>query len=269
MEKPSLISYCPSQWNVLPLALQDTVMKKNILFIFLLFFSICSFAQDDKITDGPSKNNKYELGLNLFSITNVGFQKADPSNESEIDIYDFTSYNVPSGLYVKLHSGKNALRLSYDYFQRRFAAHSFTDLSNIIYEIPVDNSYDYHYNGIKKDHEFKVGYQRTMGKKRFTGFFSADLVFNYNKFYGTQTVTWHPSEVVGTVPFYHERYNAGIAIGGGLSYKITKRLNIIYEFSVAGIYTRKKESANKNRDWGNEQSLKLNPVRMLGVGYLF
>lgn len=243
-------------------------MRKNIPSILLLLFSAGLFAQENK----PAENSdfKHELGLNLFSVTNIGIPGVTKFHAQPDNVYDLTNFNVPSGIYYKLHFGKNALRLSYDYFQRSYTESEYVDLSNFIFENPVHpNAYTYTYKGIKKEHELKIGYQRTIGSKRFTGFFSADLIANYNTFAGTNEYNWHPEESYYSSPLYYEQYKTGIALGGGLKYLITKRLSLSFELSFAGIYTRSKDLAYKGSQLKTDLSVKMNPVRMIGVGYSF
>jgi hypothetical protein len=245
------------------------IMKKVITSVSVLFFSAHILAQETKPVDAPA-TFKHEIGLNLFSITNIGIPGETVFHVVPDNIYGFTNVNLPSGIYYKLHSGKNALRLSYDYFQRSYTESEYVDLSKYIIDGPNSPiAYTYTYAGVKKEHEFKIGYQRTIGTKRFTGFFALDLVANYNKFQGTNQYLWHPEERYYTSPFYYEQYKAGIALGGGLKYKITKRLSISYELSLAGIYTRSKDIAYSGNQLKTEVSAKLNPVRMIGIGYSF
>jgi hypothetical protein len=247
-------------------------MAKKILLALLSFFSICLPAQESKPAEGLEKTAtfKHEAGLNLFSITNIGIPVETKFHVQPENVYDATIFNVPSGIYYKLHSGKNALRLSYDYLQRSYTESEYVDVSHWIFEAANPPSgYTYTYSGIKKEHELKIGYQRTLGTKRFTGFFAVDLIAGYNKFVGENTFNWHPMESYFSVPFYYEQYKAGIALGGGLKYKLTKRLSLSYEFSFAGIYSRSRDITNKNSDPKTDLSLKLNPVRMIAIGYSF
>lgn len=242
-------------------------MRKNISSILLLLFSTGIFAQENKPAEDAGF--KHELGLNLFSVMNVNIPGETKFHAQPDNVYDVPTLNVPSGIYYKLHFGKNALRLSYDYFQKSYTESEYIDLSMYISIGPAPSSYNYTYSGVKKEHELKIGYQRNIGKKRLTGFFAADLIANYNKFQGTNEYLWHPEETYYSAPFYYEQYKVGIALAGGLKYLITKRLSLSAELSFAGIYTRSKDIAYKGSQLKTELALKMNPLRMIGIGYSF
>lgn len=246
-------------------------MKKVITSVSVLFFSVHLLAQETKPADASGTTAfKHEIGLNLFSITNIGIPGEAVFRAAPDNVYGLAHINVPSGIYYKLHSGKNALRLSYDYFQKSYTESEYVDVSNWIFEAPnPPTGYTYTYRGTKKEHEFKIGYQRSFGEKRLSAFFALDLVANYNKFQGTNEFNWHPEESHYLAPFYYEQYKAGIALGGGLKYKINKRLSLSYELSFAGIFARSKDIAYKNSSFKTDLSLKLNPVRMIGIAYSF
>jgi hypothetical protein len=240
-------------------------MRKVISFILSFLFPLTFNAQPlETATDGGPR---HELGMNLFSITNVYPGKFPLSNITSSGSYYKTGYNVFPGIYYRFYSGKNALRISFDYSQK-----AYSDMERVT--IDEYMSYDYSYAGIKINHDLKFGYQRSFGMKRVQPFIFSDLVFNYDKFTGVQNNYWlssgfSPIPVSSSSAFYIEQYLFGIAPGGGVRIKVSKNIVLTYELSAIFSYSRRHETVRDSKSWTSEIEWRFNPIKMFGFGITF
>jgi len=237
-------------------------MKKSSLIILLFLFPLLYHAQDlAPLSDSP----KHELGMNLFSVINIYPGKSQHSSITPGDPFYKTGNNIFPGIYYKYHSGKNALRLSLDYFQK---AHS--GMGSITFD-PY-TSFDYSYAGIMTNHDFKIGYQRSFGTRRVIPFIFSDLVFNYNKLTAAQNIylytQYFPVSSV-SLPYYIEQYLFGISPGGGVKIRLSKNVVLTYEFSAIFSYSRSHEILRGSKYWATEFDWRVNPIKMLGFGVVF
>lgn len=242
-------------------------MRKNTLFVLSVLIPLAFIAQDIKPVEAIIDQPKHEIGMNLFSLTNVYPGKCPHSNVTSSDPYYKTGYNIFPGVYYKYHSGKNVLRLSFDYTQK-----AYSDMESV--KLDAYTSYDYSYAGIKTNHDLKIGYQRNFATKKVVPFIFSDLVVNYDKFTAVQNYYWYrfgfsfPSTSV-SLPLYIEQYLFGVAPGGGLIIKLSKNIVLTYEFSAIFSYSRQHEILMRSKYWTSEFDWRFNPVKMLGFGIAF
>ncbi len=232
-----------------------------IIFIALCPIVICGQESENKTTDPTSHKN--EFGLNLFSITNLTRFKVPEYNF--VDVYNpyyNINYNISSGIYYKRYCGKNALRLSFDYYQKAVGQSL---------EIPYNGGWTYYdyYSGTKKDYQIKVGYERLFGSKRLLPFVFADLFFNYGKYTGYRFYNGE-SVFVNTTNgnFYLENLQYGAALGGGLKYHLNKHIVISYEFSATASYWTVQDISQGYNKYG-DIAFRINPIRQLGLAISF
>ena len=226
---------------------------KKVLFFIALFPAIVFGQTAETINQKPATSSlKYELGFNLFSMTDL--HKGDPYYTNKN--YDYST-NLFSGLFVKRHFNKNVIRFSYDY------AHK------IVNEKWASNPWYSKTTGDVKSNEFKLGYEREFSSKKLVPFLSADLCYNYSKAKGV-------SSVYGDFVSYQdqeylvERNEYSLCIGSGLKFNLAKNIVLIYEFNVqAGYYHSQNLKYNPSYTIDEGKLFRLNPVRQLGISIKF
>ncbi len=226
---------------------------KTILF-YLSIVPVLVFGQTAEITNVTPQSNlpKYELGFNMFSLTDL--HKADPyySNKN----YDY-AVNAFSGIYVKRHFNKNVLRFSYDYNHK------------VINEKHEAYPWYSKASGDLKANEFRLGYEREFTSKKLVPFVSADLCYNYSKAKGISSAY---GDFVSYQDQEHliERNEYSVCLGSGLKFNVTKNITLIYEANVqSGYYHSQNLKNNPYRSYDEGRLFRFNPVRQLGVSIKF
>ena len=237
-------------------------MKKLVLIFSIYLFSSSISAQETTTNKSTTETTpKNEFGMNLFSI----MAPAPFHGYSSVNVlnpYYLVNYNLFSGIYYKRYSGKNGLRLSFDYFQKSVMENESYDENNL----PITNSY----NGIKFDGQIKIGYERVFGNKRLKGFVFSDLVFNYGKYFGTllyNSNTWFGS--LTKTNYFFENFQYGVAFGGGLKYQLNKRLIFTYEFSGSCALSFTQDLYAYDSYKRLNLFVNINPIRQLGFAFMF
>jgi hypothetical protein len=221
-------------------------------FVLLsLFISTLSFAQTETIVPKENVQPKNEFGFNFFSLTNI-HKEYDP-----IDRYQYKAdFNYFSGVYYKYHFGKNAVRSSFDFNQKA-----------ILINIQPSKPYYYSESAKQEFVTLKAGYEREFGTKKLKTYLFSDLIFNYNHVQGIRSSPgcfgWGEDS-----PFNEERFEYGIAGGGGLRYSVSKNIVLSYEFSAQQYCYVYQDILNSGKKWvgfGHH----LNPVSKLGLAFTF
>jgi len=199
-----------------------------------------------------SASLKYELGFNLFSLTDASNRGPYYTNKN----YDYSA-NLFSGVFVKRHFNKNIIRFSYDY------AHK------IVNEKWTSSPWYSKTTGDIKSNEFKLGYEREFSSKKLVPFLSVDLCYNYSKAKGL-------SSVYGDFVSYEdqeyliERNEYSLCVGSGLKFNLAKNISLVYEFGIqSGYYHSQNLKNNPGYTIDEGRFFRLNPVRTLGVSIKF
>lgn len=222
-------------------------MRKTFLFLALL--PLFSFAQDVEIKVKPQPS--HEVGVNLFSVTNL---------DTYLDYVDRlvtdADVNYIPGVYYKYHFGKNALRASFDYTQK------------FIRSGDPDAGYGGHYvAGWKKDLSIGMGYERSFGNWKLQPYVFGDAVFNYHNMTG-ERLEWGCFGPNGIFKFSEETLEYGMAVGTGMRYKITPRLNVSYEFAAQGFIAVFDDLYHAGPKYV-DRDYRINPVNKLGLSFSF
>jgi hypothetical protein len=236
-------------------------MKASIL-VLGLFLPFITLSQDvEKTTTTQPKN---ELGINLFSVTDW-YNALDPKIrkwQASLPIKEVLQTNFFSGIYYKRHYGKNTLRTSLEYFQK-----TRIDFSSFTY---AGSDYHTSYAATTKTGEVKIGYERSFGNCKLRPYLFVDAVFGYSILKGKSNyyIDLGQTEIRDE---YFETYSGGTAIGGGLSYKVSKNIAFTYEFSIESRVSKSHALAypREQRPTGIGSYHKINPVRQLGLSVLF
>lgn len=226
-------------------------MKKLSLY-FLLFSFVMSAQNKNPIENNNPKTLNYEFGLNLYSLTDLSPKYFwGDGNEYTFD------QNYFSGIFVKRHFNKNCIRAGYDLYRK-------TINENI-------NNSDrfYQNNGNIMTSAFRLGYEREFSTKRIIPFLSADLVYMYSltKGFVSGTSGWMKAYYSGEYLIRKVEY--AISMGSGLKWKLTKSLQLSYEFSYQVGYSRFKERQGFYQFERSGTVFRINPVRQLGLSILF
>jgi hypothetical protein len=224
-------------------------MKK--LVVIGLFISTFSFAQDI-IPPVESITNKHELGLNIFSITDLGrgnFHSSKTTVQAE--------YNLATGLYYKYHSGKNAWRASFNYYQKAIAVNNY-----------IDDFYYFISAGVKKSEQFTAGYQREFGNGKFAPFVFSDLLFRYGNYSGKESYYGDITQCENC-PFHREVFEYGIDAGFGFKYEAAKHITLSWETSVQGFYSVSEDLQYPQNGKFRQFDNRLNPLSQLGFAVTF
>jgi hypothetical protein len=224
---------------------------KYIIFYLVLVSAIGYGQTNESTAPAVKKNLKYELGLNLYSVTN--FHKGD--------YYDNTNYaynqNLFSGIFLKRHFEKNSVRVLFDYSQK------------VVNKKWESTPWFSKTTGDLKSSELRVGYERAFGTKKIIPFLATDLSYNYSKATGLSTVygdfvSYQDKEYLIKTNQY------SICIGSGLKFKITDHIMLTYEFSFQyGYYQSKDYKSNGNASVDKGMFHAFNPVRQVGFSINF
>lgn len=219
---------------------------KSIL-LFCLLVPAFAFGQPETVIPAQPK---HEMGLNLFSISDLGNRP-----HAQKGLVDFGFFN---GIYYKYHTGKNAWRASFNYYQNVIDIHN------------ADDIWFYNSLGTKKAGETKVGFEHNFCSGRFSPFIFSDLTFTYSKYKGEE-------EGSGDIIVYQKRsfniesFEYGITGGVGAKYQITKNIVVSLETSFNGFYSVSEDLLNpysyshKNKGYG----YRYNPINRLGLAVAF
>jgi len=218
------------------------------IFLFCLLIPVFSFAQTE---NAPVVQPKNEFGLNLFSIDHLTWNNYSKNKYAA----DFGYF---SGIYYKLHFGKNVWRSSFDYSQK-------TIVNN-------NNWAEGYYSsiGTKKSGETKVGYQRNFCSGKFSPYVFSDFSFTYSKYSGIDNGSGCFMYFQNR-PFIIESFTYGIAGGVGAKYQIGKNIVISIESSAMVARSFNEDLLNHSPNYPKYKSIdnKINPLNRLGFALIF
>nr|NQU88872.1 hypothetical protein [Bacteroidota bacterium] len=140
-------------------------IKQSLLLIsFIGLYTSLSFGQD-----GNYPNQKFEIGLNIF--TYQGNLIAPKRNYVD----KFVPHYFNGGL-IKFHKNKIKFRIGYDYFKYH--------LRYVLSEITEVADYDRSEDGIFNRHKLYFGIEKEILRSRVRPFIFADLGFYYSRYHG-------------------------------------------------------------------------------------
>ncbi|MBI3519080.1 MAG: hypothetical protein HY062_06950 [Bacteroidetes bacterium] len=226
---------------------------KTILF-YISLAPIIAFGQTTEPAKASPASNplKYELGFNLFSLTDL--HKGDPYYTSKS--YDYST-NLFSGIFVKRHFNKNVVRFSYDYNHR------------VVNEKHEAYPWYSKATGDVKLNEFRLGYEREFSSKKLVPFLSTDLCYNYSKAKGISSA-YGDFDSYQDQEYLIERNEYSVCVGSGLKYNLAKNITLVYEFNVQTGYYHSQNLKNNLYNYFDEgQFFRFNPVRQLGISIKF
>lgn len=232
-------------------------MKKinACLAICLLCFSMLETRSQNDTLSKNKKKGTYEAGFNLASMT------LRPGNF-------YTRYKLVmdnqafSGLYLKYHIGKNALRWELNFSQR-----------NLRYNAGYMGSL-YKSQSTTKSLELKMGYQRSFWQKRWSFYYFADL--EYNHFWGNYANYYPLAYEYSIAPYPY--YNPGsysmsgsmlsISPGIGLRWQLGKHLALGMETNAQLFLARERGNYYLPGNTGNVMGVSVK-VAKFNVGFIF
>lgn len=222
----------------------------KFLFTPFLFLPLFVFGQENNPAPELKTSFSHEIGINLFSVTNLVFPTA----------YDAGSCQVHpvSGLYYKYHFGQNALRASIDYrqkvtFDERGGGYELSYLKTA---------------NIRRTGELHLGYEREFGHGRLQGFAFSELLFGLANEQGIRT--WYSCFGGGVdEPYSVNSYSGGMAAGGGLRYQAGTHLSVTLEAGANGSYSLNKDQLHPEYLTYGRWNYNLLPVGRLGLAYGF
>ncbi len=221
-------------------------MKQIIYFLF--FLPLISFAQQ---TEKPVI--KHELGVNLFSIKQ--FEKLRSYDDLPVSI---ANVNIFPGLYYKRHSGKNALRASFEYTHKNIRN------GTALIMDPYSTQY---YFSTRNNVAIAAGYERAFGSGKLQPYIFSDFIFNYENLTGSR-VNFGCFGPYGIYDFSEEVFEYGMSAGAGLRYSINPVLRLTLEVNAEGfvsVYQDVLNAGEKYRDLG----IHINPVNKFGLAVCF
>ena len=221
---------------------------KYLGVIFISLISVGLSAQDKKMSD-----SKYELGINLYNITDYENRYMFWRNNKEGDFV----HQFITGIMFKRNWDEKALRISLDYFYKS------ADYDKLIYTF---NGGAVHQTQSCFLIENRIGYEHqflTFGN--FKPYIGADFIMGYEV---------NKNEMTGTdfaQPPYHfynqyDYLRIGLATILGIKYQISPRFsaNIETSLGIIGTFLIKD---NKTESQGGDYNFK--PIRLLSINYHF
>jgi hypothetical protein len=237
-------------------------MKKVILLVVACCFCQLILAQESEPKKTQLPALKHEFGANLASYGN-------PWGSTPYHLYLYNAMDKPyghvlTGIYYRYHFGKNAMRLSYDYYQRMLYSYFYEGYGTHNFEAIAGKIFA---------HELRAGYERHFGKKRWQLIVLSDLVFNYLKVRGAHFGYDDYSTRRGFIwsdPPYHyynslntEKFVVGVAPGIGFTCRLSKHITLRCEGSVESSLVFQ---PGQNWKW---EKINVNPIKTFGIAYAF
>lgn len=222
-------------------------LKHSIRCILILSFcslTMISYSQSDNQGDNIKKN---EIGTNIISLKdNFGLS-------FNVNKYYFSKL---SGVNYKRNFGKNAIRLGYDFCDRKDEV----------------SGGDFFGTSSYQENRFRIGYQRLFGNKVIKPFVATDFTYLYSKFQG---------ESQGGITGSYYKGNSKSS-GYGFAPAVGFRLNLIHNLSLTveasleflwinanGTYSDRyfgKESKSIN---STKFVTRKNPLNIVSINYAF
>jgi hypothetical protein len=200
-------------------------MKITLIITLITgFHFVGKLSAQESITlpqEAQRKTRFSELGMNLYSL---GLIRADQQYYTG-EVVDQGFFN---GFYYKYFKGRNALRTSFNYFQKITG-----NFYNPGYFYPLQG------NGVKRSGELKAGYQYLFGNKKLSAYFFVDARYCYSTEEGVSSYDyWLMSTRIDGIAAYPGRYpynylvertDIGICKGLGLRWNIADKLTLNLE----------------------------------------
>src|SRR5690606_13434875 len=213
------------------------------LILILLFFSFGTYAQ---------KEYGHELGVNLFSLTNYGDSQID--KESSMDI------NPPSGIMFKRQCGKNAVRMSLDYYHSTYEG---------TYNGPY---YEERSRGKFNQGILRIGYERKLSSTALQPYFATDIALSYSRDQGI--LERNRSAIVempyGSFDYNYKSISYGIAPAVGLRYNFSERFSVSIESNINIMLFKELYFADNwtsSTHIGENLEITFNPLRLFSINY--
>lgn len=222
-------------------------MKRLLYVTALLTISTIAIAQD-------SGNKKHEIGLSMYSLTNV----VNFTSDGDSFFNYLPQNNFANAILYKYHWQKVALRVNVNYKFKNFP-----DDVNPNELIEGELSY-----GKIWSMGAKVGIERKFGNAKWQPIIAVDAFYNYGKNTARPYYRGGPTIDLVNIPGPTISHSGGISPSLGVVYRFIPSLSIRLETNaLLGWYKQEYEGASENLHAGIY--FRYNPISTFSVNYHF